>query len=144
MIIGSDKEERLKDWTTVLRAGALDGGESKEEPDTSGWLLRKSPDGIGWWKLRWFELRGTTLLYWNSDQDDVAGRFQLPDHVLFFPKSGSSPDARQPAAFSELICCYPTQAELEACASMKFVLSRQSWYKNLPLLLLPLRIEMQM
>jgi hypothetical protein len=44
------------------------------EPDSQGWLLRKATDGIAWWKLRWFELRGTTLLYWNSEKNDVAVR----------------------------------------------------------------------
>ena len=89
LIIGAEKEDQLLEWAQVLRtASALGGGgaggsgEQKPEADLSGWLLKKNPEGIAWWKMRWFELRGKSLMYWDSEQQHTVGEFDLSGYSV--------------------------------------------------------------
>ena len=44
------------------------GEEELDSPDAKGYLLKRNPNGIHWWKMRWFQLHGSSLRYWDSEQ----------------------------------------------------------------------------
>ena len=90
IIIGADDEEDLKVWTQLLRAGGLDGPDgAQEQIDHEGWLFKRNPNGIAWWKLRWFQLCGSTLKYWDSEKQHEAGTIDLTQYSLLFPSLDS-------------------------------------------------------
>ena len=83
-IIGADYEEELTGWTQLLRGG-LDDDEALVASEHEGWLFKKNPNGIAWWKLRWFTLCGSTLKYYDSEKQHEAGEVDLTKFTLHFP-----------------------------------------------------------
>ena len=73
--------------------------------DKAGWLTKAPPlntvdeQSVKRWQRRWFELRGTTLVYWASDDKSVApkGEIDLCDTTRFFRQQ---PSIRHEHAFT--------------------------------------------
>ena len=89
IIIGADEEEELIGWTQMLRAGSGGSDGADEQTDHEGWLFKRNPNGIAWWKLRWFQLCGTSLKYWDSEKQHEAGTIDLTKYSVRFPTPDS-------------------------------------------------------
>lgn len=121
-IIGSEDEDTLRGWTKTLlevaHSAAALGAAPLAPANCDGWLLKKNPRGIAWWKMRWFELRGTTLQYWDSENKLPAGDFDLRQYQLYFPPPNAIHREREIILVPNQIVEVQHSASSGACANL--------------------------
>ena len=86
-----DSSNHRANRAQLLRREDEKGEEELDSPDAKGYLLKRNPNGIHWWKMRWFQLHGSSLRYWDSEQQHAAGEIHLDRYRILYPPKAAHP-----------------------------------------------------